>query len=204
MDPPALSTPAPAPAPALSPSGPNQEKGGSTPLFLIAVGPSAHGLYADVAAPGGPRGDSGTDLRFAENAVIPPMASTKGMPVIVDLNMRARCLINGAFVPFQIVPRSSIGKTPLGLANSVGTIDAGYQGPLKIALHNFADQPWPVRRGNALFQLVRPDLAPARVTVVDEEHPAFAEATARGAGGFGSTGDAGSKGDARAAGAKSI
>jgi len=188
MDPPAC-TPALAP----SPSGPNEEKGGSTPLFLIAVGPAAHGLYADVATPGGPRGDSGTDLRFAEDVEIPPTSSIRGLPVVVDLKVRARCLVNGAFVPFQIVPRSSISKTPLGLANSVGTIDAGYQGPLKIALRNHSDEPWLCRRGDALFQLVRPDLAPARASVVGGDHPAFAEATARGAGGFGSTGEAGAK-----------
>jgi dUTP pyrophosphatase len=163
------------------------------PLFLIAPGPAADGLYVDVGTPGGPRGDSGTDLRFAEDVLIPPTASIQGLPVIVDLRVRARCLVGGEYAPFQIVPRSSISKTPLGLANSIGTIDAGYQGPLKIALRNYSADTWTCRRGDALFQLVRPDLAPALVSVVGEAHPAFAEATARGAGGFGSTGTAGAK-----------
>jgi len=168
-------------------------QGASAPLFLISpIGPAV-GLYADVATPGGLHGDSGTDLRFAEDVLIPPMAKNKGKPVIVDLKVRARCLVGGEFVPFQVTPRSSIGCTPLGLANSLGIIDSGYQGCLKVALRNFSDENWPCLRGDSLFQLTCPDLSAACVSVVDEKNPAFAVPTTRGAGGFGSTGAAGTK-----------
>ena len=163
------------------------------PHFLVADSPESRGLYNDIAMPGGPRGDSGIDLRFAEDILISPMSLVQGMPCIVDLKVRVRCIANGEFAPFQILPRSSIGKTPLGFANNVGVIDRGYQGSLKVALRNYSNEDWLCRRGDALFQLVRPDLAPALVTVVGEDHPAFVEATERGAGGFGSTGVAGTQ-----------
>jgi len=169
-----------------------------SPCYSIAASPAAAGLYASEGTPGGPRGDSGVDLRFAEDVAIPPTASIGGLPVLIDLGVRVRCVdADGmTYIPYQIAPRSSISKTPLSLANGVGIIDAGYQGPLKVAVRNHSSEPFTVRRGESLFQLVRPDLAPARVAVRDGDHRDFAVATARGEGGFGSTGAAGAGGDA--------
>lgn len=162
--------------------------------FLLSPDPAARDLYADVRDAGGARGDSGTDLRFAEDAVIPPTASIGGLPVIIGLKVRARNFSTRDFsyCPYEIRPRSSIAKTPLGLANSIGTIDAGYTGELKVAIRNHSAEPFAVKRGDSLFQLVRPGLSPAAVLVVDPGCPAFQDgSTLRGAGGFGSTGAAG-------------
>lgn len=159
--------------------------------FLICPNPEARDLYADNAEPGGGRGDSGIDLRFAEDVTIPPMAHTDGMPVLIGLMVRVRGVTaSGAYFPYEIRPRSSIAKSPLSLANSVGTIDVGYMGELRLAIRNHASEPYTVKRGTSLFQLTRADLAPAAVTVVDASCPHLA-ATARGTGGFGSTGAAG-------------
>lgn len=160
-------------------------------LFVV-VEQAAAGLYADVATPGGIRGDSGIDLRFAKDAVIAP----GWRPTVVDLEMRARCRVADKYVPYMIAPRSSISKTPLSLANSVGVVDAGYQGTLRVALRNHSDEPWKISRGDALFQIILPDLSPAVVSVVNGSHAAFGAATERGPGGFGSTGVAGAGGRA--------
>lgn len=80
---------------------------------------------------------------------------------------------------FWMVPRSSISNTALRMKNSVGLIDPNYRGCL-IAK---CDNTWNVAKKDRLFQVVRWDMKPFAVTVVDE-----LPATARGDGGFGSTG----------------
>jgi len=176
--------------------------------FLLQ--PSDPTLYTNVVVPGGPRGDSGVDLRFPEDVTVPPMDDT-GRATILDLGVRARCRDGSGYLAYWLTPRSSIAKTPieismevmmsgdvtgtpLTLANVAGLIDKTYQGPLKVALRNRSTEPWKISKGDAYFQLVRRDLAPSRVTVVEPSHEAFAVATLRGAGGFGSTGAAGGTG----------
>lgn len=84
---------------------------------------------------------------------------------------------------FQLVPRSSISKTGFSLANSVGIIDAGYQGEIIIALRNNdpyrIDLPLPCR----IAQLIPVEIHPMRPVVVDR----FLGETERGEGGFGSS-----------------
>lgn len=86
------------------------------------------------------------------------------------------------FRAYWMLPRSSISKTPLRLANSVGLIDAGYRGPIMAAV----DGVYSVSQNERLFQLAAPDLLPWDEVRVVSEIPGGA--TARGAGGFGSTG----------------
>jgi dUTPase len=165
-----------------------------TPCFLLCPSPEARGLYSDIQVAGGWQRNAGTDLRFPADAAIPPTASIGGRPVVVDLGVRARCAVGERFVAYQIVPRSSISATPLGLANSVGTIDRGYTGSLKVAIRNHSDEAFVVVRGTSLFQLVHPSLEPAHMGVVSDDDPAFAEgASLRGAGAFGSTGPGGAE-----------
>ena len=157
-----------------------------SPIFYLA-GPASH-LYKDVDTPGGILGDAGFNLLMPRDVVVPP-TGPGGRAHVVDLEVCGRCAAGGQYCAFQIVFRSSAGRdTPLGLANSIGIIDAGYQGPLKIVLRNYSDTPYTVKKGAAIVQIVRPSLEPARLAVVGEGHPAFSMATARGAGGFGSTG----------------
>ncbi len=84
----------------------------------------------------------------------------------------------------QIRPRSGLAlKAGVTLLNAPGTIDADYRGPVGVILVNLGSEPFTVRRGDRIAQMVL-----ARVTrAVFEEH-AELSATARSEGGFGSTG----------------
>jgi dUTP pyrophosphatase len=83
---------------------------------------------------------------------------------------------------FYMYPRSSLSKTRLRLANSVGIIDAGYRGNLIGAFDALDD--YAVQAGDRLVQVCAPGLVPIIVTVVDD----LGDVTARGSCGFGSTG----------------
>lgn len=87
-----------------------------------------------------------------------------------------------------IVERSSLHLKGLHLANTVGVIDAGYRGELKLAIANTTSRSVDLAAGDRLAQLlvipiVRPDVHQVSAHEFDEHH-----STARGAGGFGSTG----------------
>lgn len=86
---------------------------------------------------------------------------------------------------FALYPRSSISKTPLRLANSVGVIDAGYRGNIMAALDNRGDVPFCIPAGTRLVQVCIPWFRPFAAAVHRGAPP---EITSRGAGGFGSTG----------------
>lgn len=84
----------------------------------------------------------------------------------------------------QVRPRSGLAlRQGLLVANSPGTIDSDYRGEVQIILFNLGSEPFVVRRGDRIAQLV---VAPV-VSVVWEEAESLAE-SARGEGGFGSTG----------------
>ena len=84
---------------------------------------------------------------------------------------------------YYLYPRSSLAKTPLRLANSVGIIDAGYRGNICAFVDNIKDEPYRIDQGTRLFQICSPTLEPIEYTIVN----ALSETT-RGSGGFGSTG----------------
>lgn len=83
---------------------------------------------------------------------------------------------------YYLYPRSSLSKTPLRLANSVGIIDAGYRGNIIGMFDSHSD--YVVNPGDRLVQICAPGLAPIYVEIVDE----METKTERGSGGFGSTG----------------
>ncbi len=84
----------------------------------------------------------------------------------------------------QVRPRSGLAlKHGISVPNTPGTIDSDYRGELKVILINLGDMPFEVRRGDRIAQLV---LAPVvQAAWLEVEH---LDETARGAGGFGSTG----------------
>ena len=87
----------------------------------------------------------------------------------------------------QVRPRSGLAvKHGVTVLNSPGTIDADYRGEVKVILINLGSDPFVVGRGERVAQFVAAKVARARLVVV--EHVGE---TARGAGGFGSTGIAG-------------
>jgi dUTP pyrophosphatase len=84
----------------------------------------------------------------------------------------------------QVRPRSGLALTHgVTVLNSPGTIDADYRGEIGVVLVNHGDEPFIVRRGMRIAQLV---LAPVS-RLAWREVPALPD-SARGAGGFGSTG----------------
>ena len=82
-----------------------------------------------------------------------------------------------------LVPRSSMSKTPLRCANSVGVIDADYRGELSIAYENISCSDYMIFRGDRIAQLI---ILPIAIVDVEEVH-SLSE-TERGIGGYGSTG----------------
>ena len=84
----------------------------------------------------------------------------------------------------QVRPRSGLAaKFGVTVLNSPGTIDADYRGEVKVILINHGDQPFVIRRGDRIAQLV---VAPVTSFAFSEVENL--DATARGQGGFGSTG----------------
>ena len=84
----------------------------------------------------------------------------------------------------QIRPRSGLAtKHGITLPNTPGTIDSDYRGPLGVALINLGAEPYTVRHGDRVAQAVVAPVVQAGFAVVEA-----LDDTARGAGGFGSTG----------------
>jgi dUTP pyrophosphatase len=92
--------------------------------------------------------------------------------------------IGDASVCAHILPRSGLGhKQGLVLGNSVGLIDADYQGPLMVSLWNRGNAPQTIQPGDRIAQLVFMPVLRVQFRHVEQ----FAE-SARGEGGFGHTG----------------
>jgi len=86
----------------------------------------------------------------------------------------------------QVRPRSGLAfKHGLTCLNTPGTIDSDYRGEVKVLLINLGDEDFAVTRGMRIAQIVF-----AAVTRVAIEERSLAGGTARGSGGFGSTGTA--------------
>jgi len=96
--------------------------------------------------------DAGFDLYCPQEVTIQP-----GETVCVDLGIACEATYKGSPTAFYIYPRSSISKTPLRLANSVGIVDSGYRGNIMIALDNINILPTLSRKDNALRRYVRPN-----------------------------------------------
>jgi dUTP pyrophosphatase len=122
---------------------------------------------------------AGLDLAAAEEALLPPGGRAgvgTGLTIALPDGYEA-----------QVRPRSGLAlKHGVALLNSPGTIDADYRGEIRVILVNHGAEPFAVRRGDRIAQLVVAPVTRARWVEVD----ALPE-TARGAGGFGSTGGAG-------------
>ncbi len=84
----------------------------------------------------------------------------------------------------QVRPRSGLAlKHGITCLNTPGTIDSDYRGEVKVILANLGDLPFPIARGDRIAQLVAAPVQRATVQEVDT-----LDDTARGGGGFGSTG----------------
>ena len=84
----------------------------------------------------------------------------------------------------QVRPRSGLAlKHGITCLNTPGTIDSDYRGEVKVILANLGGKPFVIARGDRIAQLVPAAVQRATLTEVDS-----LDETARGAGGFGSTG----------------
>lgn len=135
------------------------------------------------------KGDSGIDLYFPNQITVKAKST-----MIIDLQISCEMKeINNNFKSgsqiffvnksYYIYPRSSISKTPLRMANSVGIIDSGYRNTLKVAVDNTSVSDYTIKRGDRLFQICSADLGEIKVVLTDT-----LSSTERGDG-FGSSGN---------------
>ena len=102
------------------------------------------------------------------------------------INLKIKCKMVDEYnntIAYYMYPRSSISKTPLRLANSVGIIDRDYRGNLMARVDYIGNDNYNIIQGQRLFQICHPQLKSFLVKIVDE-----LDETDRGEGGFGSTG----------------
>jgi len=84
----------------------------------------------------------------------------------------------------QVRPRSGLAlKHGITCLNTPGTVDSDYRGEVGVILANLGAEPFVIRRGERIAQMVIARYAQATMVEVDT-----LDETARGAGGFGSTG----------------
>jgi dUTP pyrophosphatase len=122
-------------------------------------------------------GDAGADLCAAEDVVLPPGGrATVGTGLAVA--------VPEGFAAF-VHPRSGLAaRHGITVVNAPGTVDAGYRGEVRVVLLNTdPDEPFTVRRGDRIAQLVVQPVTRVRFVDVAELPP-----SPRGEGGFGSTG----------------
>jgi len=123
----------------------------------------------------GPAEDAGMDLRSVSDVVLEP-----GVPQLVPTGLAIE-LPSG--FEAQIRPRSGLAfKHAITLPNSPATIDPGYRGEIKVILLNLGREPYTIHAGDRIAQMVI-----ARYEAVEWDEGDLSE-SARGAGGFGSSG----------------
>ncbi len=142
-------------------------------LYLKPVHPLARAMYRNHGH--FHAGDAGLDLFVLDDQTFSP-GETQPIP----LGIQCEPADGRAYL---LIPRSSISKTPLRMANSIGLIDGGYRGELLAVCDNIKAAAHTVPRGDRLFQLVAMDGSPIEYELTDE-----LSTSARGSGGFGSTG----------------
>ena len=120
-------------------------------------------------------GDAGLDLYVLEDLHFEP-GETKAIKLGISCDPE-----DG--IAYYLFPRSSISKTPLRMANSIGLIDGGYRGEIMAVCDNIKSEAYTAKKGQRLFQLAATDSSPIQYELVEE-----LEMTTRGTGGFGSTG----------------
>ena len=152
-------------------------------LYIKTDNPYLKEAYTKIA---NHEGDSGVDLYFPEDGIIPAMYNNKVMTSKIDFEIKCQMKLRDKPIAYMLVPRSSISKTGLRMANSIGIIDSTYRGNIMAAVDNFGHA-YHVKQGERLFQIIAPNLAPLKVVVLGDDEDF--EETARGSGGFGSTGN---------------
>jgi dUTP pyrophosphatase len=121
---------------------------------------------------------AGMDLAAAIDA---PMTLSPGERAMIPTGL---AIALPAGYEAQVRPRSGLAaKNGVTVLNTPGTVDADYRGEVKVILINLGDVPFEIERGMRIAQMVIAPVTQAGFTEVDE-----LPETARGSGGFGSTG----------------
>jgi len=125
------------------------------------------------------QGSSGCDVCAAvENDIVIPAGGRALIPT-------GLCFEIPIGYEVQVRPRSGLAiKSGVTVLNAPGTIDADYRGEVKVILANFSNQPFTIKRGDRIAQLVPMKVADA----LDFDEIGEINETTRGAGGFGHTG----------------
>ena len=147
----------------------------SPPPIPVPIKRLPHGAGLDLPAYA-TSGAAGMDVVSAEDVTLAPGARHA---VATGLAM---AIPHGFEV--QVRPRSGLAlKHEITVPNTPGTIDSDYRGELKVILINHGAAPFEIRRGDRIAQLVLAPVVQAGWVEVSE-----LDETARGEGGFGSTG----------------
>lgn len=120
-------------------------------------------------------GDAGLDLRAVEDYTVPA-----GGSVMVRVGLRAEIPAGCVGLEF---PRSGLGSRGLTMRNAVGVIDSGYRGEVLCPLWNTTAEPFEVKKGDRVCQLVVMPYCPCTIEEVSELTD-----SERGEDGHGSTG----------------
>lgn len=119
---------------------------------------------------------AGQDLKISADMVIPPGVMKKaytGLSLEIPVGHMG-----------LVVPRSSLGKTGIKLANTIGIIDSDYRGEIILMLENTGGAPKYISYGTRVAQLIVVPYVQYKLMYVDS-----LEETDRGEGGFGHTGE---------------
>ena len=116
-----------------------------------------------------------------------------GLPVVNKIDFKVKCSASILYkdgseyvTGYMLFPRSSLSKTPLRLANSVGVIDSGYRGNI-IGMFDCKCEQFKINYMDRLLQICAPTMCPIYVELVEKESD-LGMKSSRGEGGFGSTG----------------
>ena len=168
-------------------------------MYILELCPTPEGLEYYKNLVGNRNNDNaGVDLFCVEDYKISPEFDARRdspNPVhLLNLGTRARMVrvvplgdydVKEEEVHYYLYPRSSIFKSGVMMANSLGLIDLSYRGVLMAPVTNLNEYTYPnVEKGSRLFQICAPDLGNiSEIRIVDS-----LPETKRGFGGFGSTG----------------
>ena len=124
-------------------------------------------------------GSAGMDLRACINA---PLMLNPGSAELIPTGISIYIADPG--LAAMLLPRSGLGhKSGIVLGNLVGLIDSDYQGPLMVSVWNRGAAPFTINPGDRIAQMVMVPVVQVEFDVVEDF-----SATARGTGGFGSSG----------------
>jgi dUTP pyrophosphatase len=130
--------------------------------------------------------DAGIDL------YIPQAIHRSSSPTTATIKVRhgVHCAMYFDDIPcgFYMYPRSSISKTGMRLANSVGVIDAGYRGDVMAVMDVLPHTTVSLEQHDRIVQICAPNLTFPICPVLVDSIEALGGPTIRGSGGFGSTG----------------